>query len=164
MTDTPLRVPPSRVALARFLHHGHALPIARMASLLGWTRSEVRRRAAEDEVATPGGLIPWRAAAAWLVEAWPLRQTLDTLGPDAHLLPVGLHLTPAPWELPFYLTHAMAVQAQVENLPHRTTRPATVSDYVADLLHRSIDTDTLTVLQRDADFLAAFRFAEGRDR
>ena len=142
----------------RFLEQRRARSIESAARLLGWTPLQVRERAKDADVLRPGELLPWDHVAAWLVEAWPLRVLFDALGDAATLLPAGLQLTPVMWELPYYIAHAMSVQAAVERMPHRTLRPETQSEYMRDLLHRAIDVETLAILRSDPEFMAAFEF------
>jgi hypothetical protein len=156
--SSALRIPPSRESLTRFLEQRRARSIEGAARLLGWTPLQVRQRAMDEDVLRPGALLPWTHVASWLVEAWPLRVLFDSLGDAATLLPVGLQLTPVTWELPYYIAHAMRVQAALETMPHRTLRPETQSEYMRDLLHRAIDVETVAVLRSDREFMAAFEF------
>jgi hypothetical protein len=161
MPDRP-RIPPSPETLARFLRERRSRPVAEVAALLGWSRAEVEQQSREQDALLGGSLVEWSAAAAWLVESWPLAALLEALGTDRDLLPPGLHLLDVHWQLPAYLVHALRVQAAIEQLPHRIVRPTEFMDYLADLLHRAIDPATVAVLERDDEFLRALDFPFGR--
>lgn len=153
-----IAVPPSRQTLIRFFREPRAYHAEEAAALVGWPKTDVLRRAHASEVPMRGSYVQWSDVAAWLLETWPLQWLMAELGEIAAMLPVGLQLTRAPWTVPFYIVHAMAVQWKTEALPHRMTHPPTVDDYVTDVLHRAIDADTLGLLQRDPEFAAAFAY------
>jgi hypothetical protein len=163
MPDHSSAVPPSPEALRRFFRESRSFSIAEAASLVGWTPAEVKLRAREEDVLLRGNLVRWRDVAGWLVESWRRQWLLDALGSEAAVLPAGLHLTRPGWSLPYYIVHAMNVQWRTEALPHRTVRPATIDDYMSDLLHRAIDTHTVALLRRDPDFVTAYEFPHGSD-
>jgi hypothetical protein len=129
--------------------------------LLGWTAGQVRRRAAEEDAQLAGEFVQWTHVAAWLLETWPRRWVFESIGAEASALPEGLQLAPVTWDLPFYVLHALSTQSRIEPLPHRTTRPTELAEYVIDLLHRAIDPATVAALRHDPDFMAAFSFPDG---
>jgi hypothetical protein len=159
MMAHPPRIPPDPGLLTRFLRDRQRLvPMHEIATLFGWSRDAVRRQAAAEGVPLPGGAVPWTAAASWLLDIWPLGTLFEILGYDATLLPRGLQLLPVQWKLPAYIVHGLRVQSQIEPLPHRVARPADFEDYLRDLLHRAIDTDTAQRLKDDHGFTEAYEF------
>ncbi|HYC88246.1 MAG TPA: hypothetical protein VEO54_03470 [Thermoanaerobaculia bacterium] len=159
----PIIVPPSPETLRRFFRERQPSTIAEAAVLAGWTRAQVKQRAVDEDALLRDGLVRWKDLAAWVLEAWPRRWVLDTLGDDASLLPLGLHLGAIALEVPSYLAHAYNVQWRVEPMPHRMRRPENLSDYMADFLHRVLDDTTLAVMQHDADFRAAYEYPREDD-
>lgn len=158
------RIPPTHDKLTRFLRdRQRSVPVHEVAELVGWSRAEVKRQASADGVLMRGSVVQWSTAAGWLLDSWPLRLLFDTLGRDGTLLPLGLQLLPVQWELPAYIVHGLRVQAQLEDLPHRAVRPTEFADYLWDILHRALDTDTAKRLRADRDFTAAYEFPYGRE-
>ncbi|HYI07610.1 MAG TPA: hypothetical protein VEK57_00940 [Thermoanaerobaculia bacterium] len=155
--------PPSHAALALFLREQRARNVEELASVLGWTAADVRRRAEADGVLLNDGTVPWRDAAGWLLESWPPATLFAILAPDADLLPVGLSPVPLLLELPGYLVHALRVQWSLDPMPHRVVRPATFDEYLTDILHRAIDPATVAELRDDAQFMAAYDFPREED-
>lgn len=153
------RVPPTHDMLTRFLRdRQRPVPVDEVAALIGWPHDAVRRQGAAEDVLVQGGAVRWTAAAAWLLDSWPLGMLFETLGRDATLLPRGLQLLPVQWHLPAYIVHGLRVQAQIEALPHRVIRPAEFEDYLWDLLHRALDPETAARLKNDHEFTAAYEF------
>ena len=153
--------PPTAESLRTFFREQRTLPLADAAALLGWSRAQVKRRAAEDDALKPGGLVRWSHVAAWLFETWTYEWVILTLGADAERLPVGLRAVPVIWIAPVWVIHGLNVQRQVELLPHRTVRPSTLSEYLTDFLGRGIDPHTVELLHGDRDFMQAFDFPDG---
>lgn len=160
---SPIVVPPKPESLRRFFRERrpHSLPDA--AALVGWSRAQVKRRAVEEDALLGGNIVRWNDLAAWVLESWPRKWVLDALGDDAALLPPGLHLSGLFIEVPFYLVHAYHVQWRVEPMPHRVRRPESLSDYMADFLHRGLDDMTLALMQRDDDFRIAHEYPRGSE-
>ena len=158
MARSPIVAPPTAEALRTFFRERRAQPLADAATLLGWSRAQVKRRATSDDVLLRGGLVPWSHVASWLFEAWTYEWVVLTLGTDADLLPAGLRAVPVIWLAPAWVIHGLGVQRQVEVLPHRTVRPSTLSDYLTDFLSRGIDPHTVQLLHGDRDFMQAFDF------
>jgi hypothetical protein len=156
-----LRIPPTHDLLTRFLRdRQRAIPVHEAARLVGWTRAAVRRQAKAEGV-LQGERLPWDAVAGWLLDSWPLRTLFEILGPDSTLLPRGLRLLPVQWDLPAYIVHALRVQWQLEQLPHRAIRPAEFNDYLWDVLHRALDSETMAWLQGDHEFMDAYEYPKG---
>jgi hypothetical protein len=149
--------------LTRFLRDRHPVSVREVAELVGWSRAEVQRQALENEALLPGEMVQWSAAVGWLLDSWPLRALLQTLGRDVTLLPQGLQLQSVQWELPAYIVHWLRVQSQLEDLPHRVIRPTEFTDFLWDFLHRMLDTEIAEFLKDDRDFTAAYHFPYGRD-
>lgn len=154
----PERVLPPSALLTQFFRERHPRSAAVVAALLGWPTAQVEDEARWRDALLPGGAVDWYEAASWLLEAWPIDTLLRQLGPHAGLLPAGLHLVPMRVDVPAYLLVALHVQWRIEPMPHRTVRPPTFADYMADLLHRSIDSDTVDLLREDREFLLAYHF------
>ena len=154
-------IPPTPETVRAFVREQRTLPLADAAALLGWSRAQVKYRAARDEVLMRGGFVPWAHVAAWLFEAWTYEWVILALGADAELLPVGLRAVPVIWIAPAWVIHGLNVQRQVEPLPHRTVRPSTLSEYLIDFLGRGIDPHTVELLRGDHDFMQAFDFPDG---
>ncbi|MEA2238452.1 MAG: hypothetical protein QOC81_3176 [Thermoanaerobaculia bacterium] len=157
------RTPPNHDMLTRFLRDRHPVSVREVAELVGWSRAEVQRQALENEALLPGEMVQWSAAVGWLLDSWPLRALLQTLGRDVTLLPQGLQLQSVQWELPAYIVHWLRVQSQLEDLPHRVIRPTEFTDFLWDFLHRMLDTEIAEFLKDDRDFTAAYHFPYGRD-
>jgi hypothetical protein len=149
---------PSHAILTRFLRERHPRPVDEVAQLLGQPGPRVRQAAEERGALTAEGLVRWSAAAAWLLEAWPLARLLAILGDDAALLPAGLQPAPLRLELPAYLVHALHAQSRLDPAPHRLVPPADFTEYMTDLLHRAIEPETVAALHADAGFLRAWDF------
>ncbi|MEO8381817.1 MAG: hypothetical protein ABI779_19300 [Acidobacteriota bacterium] len=161
MAENPIVAPPTPEALRTFFREQRTQPLADAASLLGWSRAQVKHRATTDEVLMRGGFVPWSHVASWLFETWTYAWVVLTLGPDAGALPVGLRAVPVIWIAPAWVIHGLNVQRQVELLPHRTVRPSTLSEYLTDFLARGIDPDTVQFLSSDREFMTAFDFPYG---
>jgi hypothetical protein len=158
-----LRTPPSHDMLTRFFRdRQRPVPVHEAAQLVGWPRAEVRRQAHAEGTLLRGDLVRWSGVAGWLLDSWPLRSLFETLGTDSGLLPRGLQLLPVRWELPAYIVHGLHVQARFESLPHRVVRPADLTGYLWDVLHRALDADTVARLQDDREFMEAYEFPNGR--
>lgn len=153
--------PPSSETIRAFFRDQRTQSVARVAELLGWPRSQVKRRAIEDEALLHGGFVPWVVVAAWVFEAWSYQWVMQTLGAEAERLPVGLHSMPVLWYAPFYIVHALNVQRQLDPLPHRAVQPRNLSDYLTDVLHQSIEPSTVDVLRRDPEFMRSYALMEG---
>ncbi|MEA2162183.1 MAG: hypothetical protein QOK37_310 [Thermoanaerobaculia bacterium] len=149
--------------LTRFLRDRRPVSVQEVAELVGWSRAEVQRQALADEVLLRGEMVPWSAAVGWLLDSWPLRVLMETLGRDVTLLPRGLQLLSVQWELPAYIVNWLRCQSQLEDLPHRVIRPTEFTDYLWDFLHRMLDTDVAELLKDDRDFTAAYHFPYGGD-
>lgn len=154
------RTPPDYGALTRFLRDRRAHRVDDLAALLGWSADDVVTQARLEGALRKGNLVRWNAAAGWLLEAWPLASLLATLGSDASLLPIGLHPLAMVVELPAYVIHGLRVQWLIEPMPHRVVRPATFVDYLKDVLHDAITSDTVSALRRDVEFIRAYDFPE----
>lgn len=152
------RLPPSHTILTPFLRERHPRSVAEVAELLQWPDAQVRHAAEERAALTPQGLVRWDAAAAWMLETWPVATLLTALGDDAALLPVGLHPIPMPLKLPAYLVLALRAQSRMEPMPHRVVPPADFTEYITDLLHRAIEPETVDALREDAEFVRAWNF------
>ena len=152
------RQPPSHAMLTRFLRERRPQSIAEAAALVGRPAAEIAKDAASAEVLLPGHVIAWREVASWVLEAWPLAMLYERLGPHGELLPTGLQLIPMPLEQPAYIVTALRAQWKIEPMPHRTLRPPTFADYMTDLLHRTIDADTVEALRADEEFVRAYDF------
>ncbi len=153
--------PPPRPApetLRAFFRKRRTLPLTQAASLLGWPRETVKRRAIDEDALVRGRFIPWSYVAAWLFETWTYEWVILALGDEAERLPVGLRPVPVIWLAPAWVVHGLNVQRQVELLPHRTVRPGTLSEYLSDLLARGIDPDTVQLLRNDREFMTALDF------
>src|SRR5215212_4456074 len=164
MRAMPTNEPPPRPApetLRAFFRERRTLPLAQAASLLGWPREAVKRRAIEEEALMRGEFIPWTYVAAWLFETWTYEWVILALGDEAERLPAGLRPVPVVWIAPAWVVHGLDVQRQVELLPHRTVRPSTLSEYLTDFLGRGIDPHTVELLSGDRDFMQAFDFPYG---
>jgi hypothetical protein len=152
---------PAPEDLVWFFRERPALTTKEAGYLLGWPEPRVRSRLQDGGVVLPDGRVAWEEVVFWLLDAWPRRWVLETLGPAADLLPQGLHLTPIPWELPRYivqgLTQQAALQLSVEDVAHRIT----VQDYIARLLHLAIVPETVTALAGDASFRDAYEYFNG---
>lgn len=154
------RIRPSHEMLTRFLRQRQARSAGEVAELMGWPAARAMHEAAARNALTSDGLVRWDAAAAWLLDAWPLATILSTLGPDASLLPAGLHPVPLQLEQPAYIVAALRVQSRLERMPHRVERPADFNAYMTDLLHRAIEPETAEALRDDEEFLRAYHFPE----
>jgi hypothetical protein len=152
---------PTPETLRAFFRERRTLPLTQAASLLGWPREAVKRRAIDDDALMRGGFIPWSYVAAWLFETWTYEWVILALGAEAERLPAGLRAVPVIWLAPAWLIHGLDVQRQVELLPHRTVRPGTLSEYLTDFLARGIDPSTVQLLSRDREFMTAFDFPYG---
>jgi hypothetical protein len=152
---------PTPETLRAFFRERRTLPLTQAASLLGWPREMVKRRAVDEDALMRGGFIPWPYVAAWLFETWTYEGVILALGDEAERLPAGLRPVPVIWLAPAWLIHALNVQRQVELLPHRTVRPGTLAEYLTDLLARGIDPNTVQLLSRDREFMTAFDFPYG---
>jgi hypothetical protein len=159
------RLPPPHPILTRFLRERQPRSVAEVAELLQWPEAQVRRAAGERAALTPDGLVRWDAAAAWMMETWPVAALLSVLGDDAAaLLPLGLHPVSLRLELPAYLVLALRTQSRLERMPHRVVPPANFTEYMTDLLHRAIEPETVDALREDAEFVRAWNFpGEGED-
>ena len=147
--------------LRAFFRDQRTQPVAHVATLLGWSHAEVTQRAAEENIPTRDGCVPWSYVVAWLFEQWSYEWVILALGADVDLLPVGLRAVPVVWVAPAWVVHGLNVQRQIEPLPHRTVRPHTLSDYLTDFLSRGIGPDTVAALRGDRDFMEAFDFPDG---
>jgi hypothetical protein len=156
-----LDLPPTPDALRAFVREQRAHTVGSAAALLGWSHTQVRRRAQSDNVLMRGGFVPWAHLASWIFETWTYEWVIHALGADAELLPVGLQAVPVIWIAPAWVLHGLSVQRQIEFLPHRTVRPSTLSEYLTDFLARGIDPSTVELLRGDADFMTAFNFPDG---
>jgi hypothetical protein len=159
----PARLRPSPALLTRFFQERHPRPVEEVAALVGWPREQVEREARNSNALLPGGFVEWYDAASWVLEAWPLATLFRQLGPQAALLPSGLQLIPLRLEQPAFLVRALQTQQRIEPMPHRTVRPRTFSEYMTDLLYRSIHPDTVDALSDDEAFLRAYAFPPGED-
>ena len=161
MAQNLIVAPPTREALRTFFREQRTQPLADAATLLGWSRAQVKQRATTDEVLMRGGFVPWSHVASWLFEAWTYERVVLTLGADAEFLPIGLRAVPVIWIAPAWVIHGLNVQRQVELLPHRTVRPSALSEYLTDFLARGIDPHTVELLHGDRDFMQGFNFPYG---
>lgn len=150
--------------LASFFRERPALTTREAGALLGWPDPRVRFQAEDDGVLRPDGRVAWEDVVFWLLDAWPRRWLLDTLGPAAVLLPKGLHLTGVPWELPRYIVRGLTRQAALQLSPDDVAHKLTVQDYVARLLHLAIEPDTVNALAGDASFRDAYDYLNGELR
>ena len=149
---------PTPETLRAFFRERPTLPLTQVASLLGWPREAVKRRAIDEEALLRGGFISWTYVAAWLFETWTYEWVILALGDEAERLPAGLRAVPVIWIAPAWLIQGLDVQRQVELLPHRTVRPSTLSEYLTDFLARGIDPGTVQLLSNDREFMTAFDF------
>jgi hypothetical protein len=154
---------PSRDVLVRFFRERRPLPLAETAALLGWPVPRVEREAVDQEALLPGGRVGWSGVANWVRESWPLATLVAALGPDSGVLPMGLHPIPLLLEQPAYIVTALRAQWHLEPMAHRVASPATFDEYMADLLHRSLQPETIASLSGDRGFLRALHFPEDQD-
>lgn len=152
---------PDAAHLVRFFREKPALTTKEAAGLLGWPAPRVRFQAQDDGALLPDGRVAWEDVAFWLLDAWPRRWLLDTLGPAADLLPDGLHLTGVPWELPRYIVQGLTQQAALRLSPDDVAHKLTVQDSIARLLHLAIEPETVTALAGDASFRDAYQYSNG---
>jgi hypothetical protein len=155
------RIFPSHDLLTRFFRERHPRTLAEVAELAGWPAARLRRQAASEDVLVRGSLVPWSAAARWVMDSWPLATLLPILAAETDVLPAALRPIPMPLLQPAYLVHALHVQSRIERMPHRIARPSTFDDYMTDLLHRAIDAGTVDALHGDEAFLHAYEFPDG---
>lgn len=151
------RVPPSRELLTRFLRERRAQSIDEAAALAGWPAAQLARVLAGRETR----VLEWEDVASLIVDSWPLATLFQKLGTNADLLPLGLQLIPMPLQQPAYIVSAFHAQWQIEPMPHRTIRPLTFTDYMTDLLHRSINAETVDALRGDKEFIRAYDYPHG---
>src|SRR5689334_9699518 len=90
MPRNPTAAAPTPETLRSFFRERRTYLIAEAATLLGWSRVQVKQRATEDDVLTCGDFVPWPHVASWLFETWTYEWVILALGSDAELLPVGL--------------------------------------------------------------------------
>ena len=145
----------SRTALAALLRERGVLPLDRVASALGWPLAEARRRAEEEGVLLEDGSVRWQDATPWVAAAWSPMALVEMLGPDADLLPRGLHPLPLVLFPPAWVVHALRVQWQL------VAPAAPFTDYLYELLSGAVDPDTVTVLRDDEELMRAYEFATG---
>jgi hypothetical protein len=145
----------SRTVLAALLCERAALPLDRLAAALGWPVAEARRRAEEEGVLLEDDSVRWQDATPWLAAAWSPMTLVEMLGPDADLLPPGLHPLPLVLFPPAWVVHALRVQWQL-------AAPASpFTGYLYELLSDAVDPDTVTALGDDEEFMRAYEFATG---
>ena len=146
---------PLQEPLVRFFAADRREPVAvsRVAELLGITTEVFRSMLDSEGGRRDSGAVNWAEAAAYLFDAWPLAQLLETLGPaHAHFVPRDFHPIRAAWSIPVFIVRAMEHQAAAD--------PRGVHDYVADLLFSEIQPETLAAFRGDAAFLAAYHFPD----
>ena len=147
--------PPTRAALAALLRERAALPLDRVAAALGWPVAEAKRRAEDEGVLREDDFVRWQDAMPWLAAAWSPMTLVQILGPDADLLPEGLHPLPLILFPPAWVVHALRAQWQL-------VAPASpFSSYLDALLSDAVDPDTVTALRNDEEFMRAYEFATG---
>jgi hypothetical protein len=115
-----------------------------------------------------GETLTWSEAAAYLFDAWPRAQLLDTLGPDyARRVPHHFHPTRVTWSIPIFIVRAMEYQAAAEwrhdprlqrSISPNHTAARGVHDYVTDLLFNEIQPQTVVAFHDDPVFLAAYHY------
>jgi hypothetical protein len=154
----PLPPRPSREALIRFFTEQEPLPVRYAADLLGWPWPQLLIEVRDVGALLPEERVPWVEVAFRLVNAWPRRWLLETLGEAAVLLPRGLHLSPVGWELPAYIMRAMERQAVLERRDRFDVHGTDVEDYVSDLLHLCIEKPTVDSFRGDRSFFDAFDY------
>jgi hypothetical protein len=161
---------PRHESLARFFGKppGALVALPEVAALLG-TSTRILRAILRAEGGRPAGdAIPWTEAAAYLFDAWPRAQILDTLGPElAHLVPTEFQLTRVSWLLPVFLVRAYEHQAATAWRDDPRVRASLVpnhghargvSDYVTDVLYNEIAPSTLAAFRDDPAFLEAYHY------
>jgi hypothetical protein len=159
MPDLILLPPrPSREALIRFFTEQEPLPVRYAADLLGWPWPQLLIEVRDVGALLPEERVPWVEVAFRLINTWPRRWLLETLGEAAVLLPRELHLTPVAWELPIYLVRAMERQAVFERRDPYHAHGTDVEDYVAELLHLSIEKPTVDSFRGDRSFFDAYDY------
>lgn len=164
---------PSRETLIRFFRRDprSAVPLAEVARLLGTDPGTV-----EAMLRAEGGHgrlpeLSWSEAAAYLFDAWPRAQLLDTLGPSfIGEIPPDFYAARVDWSIPAFLVRALEHQAARDRhddprlgrtLPPGHPHTRTLDDYVADLLYAAITPETVHALRDDPDFVRAFRYPDG---
>ncbi|HET8797868.1 MAG TPA: hypothetical protein VFO89_09275 [Thermoanaerobaculia bacterium] len=146
--------------LARLFAEKPALAVCEAAAILGWSEAQVRLSVSEVGASLDDERVRWEDVAFWLLDAWPRQRLLDALGPAAALLPRGLHLTHAPWQLPRYLVHGLTRQAALQLSRDEVEHGLMVQDYVARVLHLAIEPETVSALARDAVFREAWEYPQ----
>jgi hypothetical protein len=144
------------------------LPISQVAELLGITSQRFRSILANEGGRRRDDKLSWAEAAAYLFDAWPRAQLLDTLGPEhAHLVPHQFHPTRVTWSIPIFIVRAMEHQAAAEwrrdprvqrSISPNHTAARGVHDYVTDLLFNAIEPQTVVVFRDDPAFLTAYNY------
>jgi hypothetical protein len=147
-----------------------AATMARPAAANGIRRTESQPAAGKGG-RRRGDTLAWAEAAAYLFDAWPRAQLLDTLGPEhARLVPHQFHPTRVTWSIPIFIVRAMEHQAAAEwrldprvqrSLSPNHTAARGIHDYVTDLLFNAIEPQTVVVFRNDPDFLAAYNYPSG---
>jgi hypothetical protein len=164
---------PLHEPLARFFAADprERVPISRAAELLGITPEHFRSVLAAEGGRRRGDSLTWGEAAAYLFDAWPRAQLLDTLGPEhARNIPLQFHPTRVIWSIPIFIVRAMEHQAAAEwrrdprlqrSISPNHTAARGVHDYVADLLFNAIEPQTIDAFRDDPAFLAAHNYPTG---
>lgn len=161
---------PRHEDLARFFaaDSRKRVPVAQVAQLLGIAPGRFRALLNDEGGRPSSSTLTWTEAAAYLFDAWPRAQLLDTLGPEhASRVPEHFHPTRVTWCIPIFVVRAMEHQAAAawrrdprvmgSSSPNHTSARG-VQDYVTDLLFNEIHTETLVAFRDDAAFVAAYNF------
>jgi len=164
---------PLHEALVRFFtaDRRRSMPLPRVAELLGVTAGMLRSMLDREGGRASSATLTWAEAAAYLFDAWPRAQLLETLGPDhAHRVPPHFHATRVSWSIPIFIVRAMEHQAAAEwrrdprvqtGIAPNHTFARGIHDYVTDVLFNEIEPETLVAFRDDPAFLAAYRFPGG---
>ena len=152
---------PAATTLARFFLDRPPYTTHEAAQLLGWMEPQLVCDLRDEGALLPGAMVAWEDVASRLILAWPRRELLQSLGASAPLVPEGLEVVPVTWMLPRYVVLAIEVQAKLRNGPNPEIHTTEPDDYVADLLHLSIEPETAQALGATAGFLEAYHFPHG---
>lgn len=163
---------PLHESLVRFFSADPRKPVStsEVAALLGITTESFRTSLDSEGGRRRYDALPWPEAAAYLFDAWPRAQLLETLG-GAHSgrVPEHFHPTRVTWSIPIFIVRAMEHQAAAEwrrdprlrasiSPNHNIARG--VHDYVTDLLFNEIQPETLVAFRGDPAFLAAYHYPD----
>lgn len=166
---------PLHEPLARFFAADmrERIPLSQVAELLGTTTKVLRSMLASEGGRRPSATLAWPEAAAYLFDAWPRAQLLETLGPvHAARIPRHFHPTRVTWPIPIFILRAMEHQAAAEwrrdprvrsSISANHTAARGVADYVTDLLFSEIQPETVIAFRDDPAFLAAYDYPGGDD-